>query len=123
MSKKVTNLSEYITENFGANASYVEGLLNRYQSDPNLVDESWRQFFGDLINGNVPTENRQSTAATSEKTTNETPKASSATKKAETVKAATEPTKTTPTVNVGADVEVTAITGVAKKSSRIWKRV
>ncbi len=52
MSEKTTNLSEYITENFGANASYVEGLLNRYQSDPNLVDESWRTFFGDLLDGN-----------------------------------------------------------------------
>ena len=38
MNEKVTNLSQYIAENFGANASYVEGLLNRYQSDPNLVD-------------------------------------------------------------------------------------
>ncbi|MEP6923108.1 MAG: multifunctional oxoglutarate decarboxylase/oxoglutarate dehydrogenase thiamine pyrophosphate-binding subunit/dihydrolipoyllysine-residue succinyltransferase subunit [Pyrinomonadaceae bacterium] len=45
------NLSEMIAEQFGANASYVEGLLNRYKSDPNLVDESWRQFFKDLANG------------------------------------------------------------------------
>ncbi len=56
MSEKVTNLSEYIAENFGANASYVEGLLNRYKSDPNLVDESWRTYFGDLLNGNAPSE-------------------------------------------------------------------
>ena len=27
MSEKITNISEYIAENFGANASYVEGLL------------------------------------------------------------------------------------------------
>ncbi|MEP7211845.1 MAG: multifunctional oxoglutarate decarboxylase/oxoglutarate dehydrogenase thiamine pyrophosphate-binding subunit/dihydrolipoyllysine-residue succinyltransferase subunit [Acidobacteriota bacterium] len=51
MSDTTTNLSEYITENFGANASYVEGLLGRFQSDPNSVDESWRIFFGDLLNG------------------------------------------------------------------------
>ena len=52
MSEKITNLSEYIAENFGANASYVEGLLARYQSDPTLVDESWRTFFGDMLAGN-----------------------------------------------------------------------
>ena len=54
MSDKITNLSEYITENFGANASYVEGLLARYNADPNTVDESWRSFFGDLLRGEVP---------------------------------------------------------------------
>jgi len=52
VSEKTANVSEYITENFGANASYVEGLLNRYQSDPNLVDESWRTFFSELLDGN-----------------------------------------------------------------------
>jgi multifunctional 2-oxoglutarate metabolism enzyme len=45
------NLSEFIAENFGANATYVEGLLNRYKSDPNLVDEAWRNYFGELLNG------------------------------------------------------------------------
>jgi 2-oxoglutarate decarboxylase len=52
VSEKTANVSEYITENFGANASYVEGLLNRYQSDPNLVDESWRTYFSELLGGN-----------------------------------------------------------------------
>jgi len=40
VSEKITNLSEYISEQFGANATYVEGLLDRYQKDPNTVDES-----------------------------------------------------------------------------------
>lgn len=62
MSEKVTNLSEYITENFGANASYVEGLLARYKADPNQVDESWRNFFGDLLNGNAPSPDGSATA-------------------------------------------------------------
>jgi 2-oxoglutarate dehydrogenase E1 component len=52
VSETTTKLSEYITENFGANATYVEGLLSRYQADPNLVDESWRTFFADLLTGN-----------------------------------------------------------------------
>ncbi|MCA1590446.1 MAG: multifunctional oxoglutarate decarboxylase/oxoglutarate dehydrogenase thiamine pyrophosphate-binding subunit/dihydrolipoyllysine-residue succinyltransferase subunit, partial [Acidobacteria bacterium] len=51
MSEKVINISEYISENFGANATYVEGLLARYNADPNSVDESWREYFGDLLAG------------------------------------------------------------------------
>ena len=47
-----TNLSELIAENFGANATYVESLLARWQSDPNLVDESWRAYFEELIGPN-----------------------------------------------------------------------
>ncbi|HWT01848.1 MAG TPA: multifunctional oxoglutarate decarboxylase/oxoglutarate dehydrogenase thiamine pyrophosphate-binding subunit/dihydrolipoyllysine-residue succinyltransferase subunit [Pyrinomonadaceae bacterium] len=46
-----TDLSRFIAENFGANATYVEGLLNRYRNDPALVDESWRAYFGELIGG------------------------------------------------------------------------
>ena len=44
-----TDLSEVIAENFGANASYVEGLLNRFRSNPELVDESWRTYFSELL--------------------------------------------------------------------------
>jgi len=40
-----TDLSELIAENFGANATYVETLLARWQSDPAMVDESWRNYF------------------------------------------------------------------------------
>ena len=48
-----TDFSEIIAENFGANATYVETLLERWRSDPALVDESWRAFFEelDLSNG------------------------------------------------------------------------
>jgi 2-oxoglutarate dehydrogenase E1 component len=45
------NLSEFIAENFGANATYVEGLLSRFRSDPSLVDESWRAYFTELLGG------------------------------------------------------------------------
>jgi pyruvate/2-oxoglutarate dehydrogenase complex dihydrolipoamide acyltransferase (E2) component len=47
-----TNLSEIIADNFGANATYVEGLLARWQSDPALVDESWRAYFEELVGPN-----------------------------------------------------------------------
>ena len=44
-----TDLSEVIAENFGANATYVEGLLSRFRSNPELVDESWRTYFAELL--------------------------------------------------------------------------
>jgi 2-oxoglutarate decarboxylase len=44
-----TDLSEIIADNFGANATYVEGLLARWQSDPALVDEAWRAYFEALL--------------------------------------------------------------------------
>jgi len=44
-----TDLSEIIAENFGANATYVEGLLGRFRSNPELVDESWRTYFTELL--------------------------------------------------------------------------
>jgi len=49
VSEKITNLSTFIEENFGANATYVEGLLARYQADPASVDESWREYFSGII--------------------------------------------------------------------------
>src|SRR5262247_2287967 len=48
----VSNVSEFIAENFGANATYVESLLARWQSDPSLVDESWRAYFEELVGPN-----------------------------------------------------------------------
>jgi len=43
------DLSEIIAENFGANATYVEGMLSRWRNDPASVDESWRAYFADLL--------------------------------------------------------------------------
>src|SRR5918993_3236493 len=44
-----TDLSALIAENFGANATYVEGMLSRFRSNPELVDESWRAYFTELL--------------------------------------------------------------------------
>ena len=115
MSEKVTNLSEYIADNFGANASYVEGLLNRFQSDPNLVDESWRTFFGDLLNGGgaqvqSPTSEVQSPIPPTkpEPASNGGAQSANQTVTAQTAK---------PPVSafVGKDTEVKTITGASKK--------
>lgn len=109
MSERVTNLSEYIAENFGANASYVEGLLSRYKSDPNLVDESWRTFFSELLRGVSPLDK----AANGQSST-------SANVLAPAVPAATPANnfsapKNQAAIALGADVEVRPITGASKK--------
>jgi len=49
--RNTTDLSELIAENFGANATYVEGLLARFRSNPEAVDESWRAYFTELLGG------------------------------------------------------------------------
>jgi 2-oxoglutarate dehydrogenase E1 component len=43
------DLSELIAEEFGANAAYVQGLLDRFQSNPSLVDDSWQSYFSELL--------------------------------------------------------------------------
>ncbi|HLM23802.1 MAG TPA: multifunctional oxoglutarate decarboxylase/oxoglutarate dehydrogenase thiamine pyrophosphate-binding subunit/dihydrolipoyllysine-residue succinyltransferase subunit, partial [Pyrinomonadaceae bacterium] len=44
-----TDLSQVIAEEFGANATYVESILERFRSNPELVDDSWRSYFNELI--------------------------------------------------------------------------
>jgi 2-oxoglutarate dehydrogenase E1 component len=43
------DLFEFIADEFGANAAYVQGLLDRFQSNPALVDDSWRAYFSELV--------------------------------------------------------------------------
>ncbi|MDX6383026.1 MAG: multifunctional 2-oxoglutarate metabolism enzyme, partial [Blastocatellia bacterium] len=59
-----TDLSEVIAENFGANATYVEGLLARWRSDPALVDDSWRAYFEELLGANGASQPPAPSAAT-----------------------------------------------------------
>ena len=60
-----TDLSAIIAENFGANATYVEGMLSRFRSNPELVDESWRAYFTELLgDGAAQTEPAQQTTTT-----------------------------------------------------------
>ncbi|HEX8843165.1 MAG TPA: multifunctional oxoglutarate decarboxylase/oxoglutarate dehydrogenase thiamine pyrophosphate-binding subunit/dihydrolipoyllysine-residue succinyltransferase subunit [Pyrinomonadaceae bacterium] len=62
-----TDLSEFIAENFGANATYVEGLLSRFRNNPALVDESWRAYFTELLgaDGATPQGNGRTASAAS----------------------------------------------------------
>ncbi len=54
MSDNNTKLTEFIKEAFGSNSAYVEGLLQRFKTDPASVDESWQAYFGDLLDGGSP---------------------------------------------------------------------
>jgi multifunctional 2-oxoglutarate metabolism enzyme len=103
VSERVTNLSEYIAENFGANASYVESLLERYKSDQNSVDESWRTFFSELMRGVSPLDkaNGQPSAPTSNVLTSTANNYAAQRNQA--------------ALALGADVEVKPITGASKK--------
>ncbi|HZH35397.1 MAG TPA: 2-oxo acid dehydrogenase subunit E2, partial [Pyrinomonadaceae bacterium] len=117
---KNMNLSEYIAENFGANATYVESLLSRFKSDPNLVDESWRNYFGELLNnqfksepqGNGSTKSTAAppTAVESKSQTTENGQTLAGENKIQNSKAKTQ----TQTI-VGEGVEAKAIIGGAKK--------
>ena len=55
-----TDLSQVIAEEFGANATYVESLLERFRSNPELVDDSWRSYFNELISGDGAAVSQQS---------------------------------------------------------------
>jgi multifunctional 2-oxoglutarate metabolism enzyme len=109
VSEQSTNISAYITENFGANASYVEGLLARYQADPKSVDDSWQEFFGNLLNGG----NGSQTAAPQAETrpvgsvSRDTQKPQPETKPADTAKKADTP--------LPADTEAKPLIGASKK--------
>ncbi len=39
------DVSEELLSEFGANASYVADLLNRYKANPSAVDDEWRRYF------------------------------------------------------------------------------
>jgi 2-oxoglutarate dehydrogenase E1 component len=50
-----TDLSEMIAEEFGANAEYVQGLLERFRTNPDLVDDSWRSYFSEMLGDGAST--------------------------------------------------------------------
>ncbi len=98
-----TNLSELIAENFGANASYVEGLLSRFKSDRNLVDESWQEYFDELLNEKGGKPAGAQSAADSSAAASTTATAPAAAK------------QTQPAAAVSTDANAKAITGASKK--------
>ncbi len=102
MSNNTLDLTDFFKESFGSNATYVEGLLDRYNSDPKLVDESWQLYFSELLNGKAP-------AADIKAETGAVGNVSIAQKTAE-----PEPQKPVQ-ISLPADTEPKPITGVGKK--------
>ncbi len=60
VNKLTPELSTFIKENFGSNAMYVEGLFDRYRTDPKLVDGSWQEYFDELLKDDRSPNNRSS---------------------------------------------------------------
>ena len=105
---KTSNLSEFIQEAFGSNATYVEGLLERYKTDPKLVDESWQAYFSDLLDGNAPSTDNGAAASRAETRPVESVR--------ETKQESTQPEqKKAAPVTLSADTEPKPLTGAAKK--------
>ncbi|HJX90638.1 MAG TPA: multifunctional oxoglutarate decarboxylase/oxoglutarate dehydrogenase thiamine pyrophosphate-binding subunit/dihydrolipoyllysine-residue succinyltransferase subunit [Pyrinomonadaceae bacterium] len=112
--QNLTDLSELIAEEFGANATYVQGLLERFRSNPELVDDSWRAYFSELLGdstaANQPSGNGLK-AATSKSDGDGAPQPNQTSVAA----APAVETKPLPSPTVSADAEVTAIRGPALK--------
>jgi len=124
-----TDLSEVIAENFGANATYVEGLLSRFRSNPELVDESWRTYFSELLGDGeaAPASDGAGSQATDQSRATQVPgdsgnggRAATTTAARATVAEAAAPAKAEPKPQPAAaplaeDVEVIPIRGAALK--------
>lgn len=50
-SLKTQAVLQTLEESFGANASYVESMLDRFLLDPSQIDDSWRSYFEGLVGG------------------------------------------------------------------------
>ena len=59
------DFSEVIAEEFGANATYVQSLLDRYRNNPELVDDSWRAYFTELLSDGAGAQSDNGRAASS----------------------------------------------------------
>jgi multifunctional 2-oxoglutarate metabolism enzyme len=114
VSEKVTDLTEFIEENFGANASYVDGLYKRYRSDRSLVDESWRKYFDEVLNGGNGKETAEKTAPPPKTEINGGAAAEKAEPAAAPAQAETETKSAKAETKVREGVEAKALTGIAK---------
>ncbi|HEY6806288.1 MAG TPA: multifunctional oxoglutarate decarboxylase/oxoglutarate dehydrogenase thiamine pyrophosphate-binding subunit/dihydrolipoyllysine-residue succinyltransferase subunit [Pyrinomonadaceae bacterium] len=105
------DLSEMIAEEFGANAEYVQALLERFRSNPSLVDDSWQSYFSSLLGDSVVTQpsgnGAKAIAADGD--------GSAAVKKTSVAAAPAPEKKSAPAPVVAPDAEVSAIRGPALK--------
>ena len=110
--QKRIDLSELIAEEFGANATYVEGLLERFRSNPDLVDDSWRAYFSELLGDGAQQTSGNGLRSGTVSSTAETAAAPAPSRPAAPPASETRPVST-PTI--AADAEVSVIRGPALK--------
>ncbi|MGH9906331.1 MAG: 2-oxo acid dehydrogenase subunit E2, partial [Pyrinomonadaceae bacterium] len=123
MDQTVTaELSELIAEDFGPNATYVEGLLSRFRSNPELVDESWRAYFTELLgDGDASSEASDNGRAVAtpvierETAGESTPRAAASSASKAAVASAPEPAPAQPAPVTAPDIEIVPIRGAALK--------
>jgi multifunctional 2-oxoglutarate metabolism enzyme len=63
-SLKTPQVLQTLEESFGANASYVESMLDRFLTDPSGIDDSWRSYFEGLVGGAANNNGASSNGAT-----------------------------------------------------------
>jgi multifunctional 2-oxoglutarate metabolism enzyme len=82
-SLKTPAVLQLLEESFGANASYVESMLDRFLTDPSGIDDSWRSYFEGLVGRNGSTNgastNGSNSAPTATKPAEQKPAATSTT--------------------------------------------
>jgi len=112
--QKLSDLSELIAEEFGANATYVQGLLERFRSNPELVDDSWRAYFSELL-GDAPTASQSSGNGLKAATVKSEGDGARPANQTSVATAPAVESKPIPSTPISADAEVSAIRGPALK--------
>lgn len=111
----VSDISAYLADNFGANATYVEGLLARFQTDPRSVDESWRNFFSEMLGTSNGANGAQATAVARAPEPVKKENAAPAPAKTEPATAKSEPVKSAPVASQAAPQPQQQVAPVAAK--------
>jgi 2-oxoglutarate dehydrogenase E1 component len=112
--QKRLDLSELIAEEFGANATYVQGLLERFRSNPDLVDDSWRAYFTELLGDGAGTQQTSGNGLRSATVSSSVETAAAPAPSRPTAAPKPQP-KVVSAPPIGQDVEVSAIRGPALK--------
>ncbi|HEX6284607.1 MAG TPA: multifunctional oxoglutarate decarboxylase/oxoglutarate dehydrogenase thiamine pyrophosphate-binding subunit/dihydrolipoyllysine-residue succinyltransferase subunit [Pyrinomonadaceae bacterium] len=112
--QKQTDVSQLIAEEFGANAEYVQTLLERFRSNPDLVDDSWRSYFTEILGDGAGTSQTSGNGAKAAAIP-ETDGSARVTKTDGSAAAAPAPERKPAEARPPEDVEATAIRGPALK--------
>src|SRR5262245_42252778 len=103
-----------IAEEFGANAEYVQGLLERFRTNPDLVDDSWRSYFNEIV-GDGATDGSQTSGNGAKAVAVEVEREARATRKEASAAAAPAPQRKPVEARPPEDVEASPLRGPALK--------